>query len=354
MEKESPHDDNMTACWSSDAARRCGTPYGRTMRHCTFSKIPDLRPLMFLKDVDLLILSVVQARDPCIMAGQREKILSSGADMSMTRLVIVGFLALAFMQGMSSPTGAEALSVGAPPTLRAAFEEIVPIFQQEYRESVGMVYAPSKAMLRQIERGAPIDVFVSAGLEEVEHLHREGLTLNGAPRVLAQTSLVLVMSSESPTTLVSFPDALAKHSTRIALGDPEISYLGEVTARALTKVYPNYKTRAHILYGAHTEDIVRLIHTGKAEVGLVYRANVINHADVRISDETPLGHEVRIQFGQAVVSTCRASLRSVAEQFSDFLMTPRILKLLEKYGFDAPIPTGRMTSSSPSVPSPSR
>jgi molybdate transport system substrate-binding protein len=270
--------------------------------------------------------------------------------MSMTKLVSVAFVALAFMHGMSGLTEAEPLTVGAPPTLRAAFEEIVPIFQQEYRQTVTMAYTPSKAMLRQIEQGAPIDVFVSAGLEEVEHLNRGGLTLNGAPRVLAQTSLVLVMSADSPATLVSFPDALANHGTRIALGDPEISYLGEVTARVLSKAYPTYKNRAHILYGAHTEDILKLIRTGKAEVGLVYRANVINSADVRISDETPLGHEVRIQFGQAIVSTCRPSLRSVAEQFSDFLMTPRILRLLEKYGFDAPLPTGRITRSSPSAP----
>jgi molybdate transport system substrate-binding protein len=48
---------------------------------------------------------------------------------------------------------------------------------------------------------------------------------------------------------------------------------------------------------------------------------------------------VPIQFAQAVASTCRASLRSTAEQFSAFLLTPRIQKLFVKYGFDAaPLP----------------
>jgi ABC-type molybdate transport system substrate-binding protein len=48
---------------------------------------------------------------------------------------------------------------------------------------------------------------------------------------------------------------------------------------------------------------------------------------------------VPIQFGQAIASTCRASLRSAAEQFAAFLLTPRIQKLLAKYGFDAaPLP----------------
>ncbi len=262
----------------------------------------------------------------------------------MVQRVIAALVAIV---GLSNPIGAEPLTVGAPPSLRAAFNEILPIFQEEYRTAVSMVYTPSKALLRQIETGTPIDVFVSAGVEEIEHLHKRGLTLNGPPRVLAQTTLVLVMSADSPATLVSFPDALANHNTRIALGDPDISYLGEVTARALTKMSPAYKSRRHVLYAAHTEDILRLIRIGKADVGVVYRANVINNGEVRISDETPFGTDLQIHFGQSVVSTCRPSLRSAAEQFSDFLTTPRIVKLLEKYGFDAPLaPLGRITTSS--------
>jgi molybdate transport system substrate-binding protein len=171
---------------------------------------------------------------------------------------------------------------------------------------------------------------------------------------MAQTSLILVMSADSPTTLVSFSDALADHTIRVALGDPTKSYLGEVTARALTKAYPKYESRIHVLYAPHTEDILKLIRTGKAEVGVVYRANVINSGEVRISDEIPLGREVQIQFGQAVVSTCRASLRTVAEQFSDFLMTPRIMRLLEKYGFDSPSLPVRRTTRTKSSPSPVR
>jgi molybdate transport system substrate-binding protein len=262
--------------------------------------------------------------------------------------MIAALVTLAAVFGGTEPMQAEPLTVGAPPSLRAAFREIVPMFEQEYHVTVNIVYTPSKTLLRQIEKGAPIDVFVSAGVEEVAYLHKKGLTLNGDPRVLAQTALVLVMSADSSATLVSLPEALANHTSRIALGDPEMSYLGEVTARALSKVYPAYKSRTHLLYAPHTEDILGLIRTGKADLGLVYRANVINSGEVRISDETPLGTELEIQFGQAVVSTCRASLRSVAEQFSDFLMTPRVLRLLEKYGFDTTLPPMKRTTGPPS------
>ena len=262
-------------------------------------------------------------------------------DIRMFKGVIAVIAGLTAIVGTWEPGRAETLTVGAPPSLRPAFSEILPMFEREYGSSIKIEYTPSKTLVRQIEKGAPIDVFLSSGIEEVEYLHKKGLTLNGRPRIFAQTSLVLVMSSDSPSSLVSFRDALSDRTTRIAFGDPQTSSLGDATARAMAKFYPTYKSRPNIVYAPHSEDIMNLIRMGKAGLGLVYRADSINSGHVRISDEDPLGTYMPIQFGQAVASTCRASLRSVAEKFSDFLMTPRIQKLFVKYGFDSiPLPIG--------------
>lgn len=259
------------------------------------------------------------------------------------KIMSVAVAGLAAVVGTWKPVRAESLTVGAPPSLRPAFSEILPMYEREYGAPVHVLYTPSKTLVRQIEKGTAIDVFLSAGSDEVEYLHKKGLTLNGRPRIYAQTSLVLVMSSDSMASMVSFHDALPDRSIRIALGDPQTSSLGEVTARALAKVYPAYKNRSNILYAPHSEDIMNLIRVGKANVGLVYRVDSINNGQVRISDEAPFGTYVPIQFGQSVVSTCRASLRSAADHFSDFLMTPRIQKLLVKYGFDStPLPMGQI------------
>jgi molybdate transport system substrate-binding protein len=253
-------------------------------------------------------------------------------------VTIVGLLASV----LALPVWAEPLTVGAPPSLRPAFSEILPMFEREYGAAVHIEYTPSKTLLRQIEKRAPIDVFLSAGKDEVDYLDRKGLTLNGRPRIFAQTSLVLVMSSDSPASLVSLRDALSNRSLRLALGDSQTSSLGDVTARALSKLNPAYKTRPNIVYASHSEDIMDLIRVGKADVGLVYRADSINSGHVRVSDDDPFGTFVPIQFGQAIASTCRPSLRAVAEQFSSFLMTPRIQKLLVKYGFDSvPLPVNQ-------------
>jgi molybdate transport system substrate-binding protein len=250
-------------------------------------------------------------------------------------------MAVAIISGLAGIVGtvervqAENLTVGAAHSLKAPFQEILPMFESEYGATVRVVYGPSQTLRRQIEKGAPIDVFLPDAVEEVEKLEKKGLTLNGGPRIYAQTSLVLVMSTASLAISSSFRDVLPNRATRIALGDPKTSALGEITARTLAKLDPTYKNRSHLLHAQHSDDIVNLVYTGEADVGVVYRVDAINSGQVRIIDEAPAGKHTPVQFGQAVVWTCRNESRNVAEEFFDFIMSPRIQKLLLKYGFDS-------------------
>jgi molybdate transport system substrate-binding protein len=251
---------------------------------------------------------------------------------SMAGAIVLGLAGVAWT---GDPVHAEALTIGAAPSLRAAFDEILPLFEREYGATVRVVYGPSKTLHRQIERGDPIDVFLPEGVAEVEELQKKGLTLNGGLRTYAQTSLVLVMSTASPAASISFRDVLPNRETRIALGDPKTSALGEITARALTRLDPAYKHRSHLLHAQNSGDIVNLVHRGEADVGVVYRADAINSGHVRIIDEAPAGMHTPVRFGIAVVWTCRDTSLRVAEEFFDFITSPRVQKLLLKYGFDS-------------------
>jgi molybdate transport system substrate-binding protein len=230
---------------------------------------------------------------------------------------------------------AETLTVAAAHSLKGAFQDIVLMFEREYGATVQIVYGPSQTLRRQIEQGAPIDVFLPAAVEEVEKLQRKGLTLNRGPRIYAQTSLVLVMSATSRAIPTSFHEVVPNRGTRIAMGDPKTSALGEITARALTSLDHGYKSRFQILHAQHSDDIVNLVYKGKADMGIVYRVDAINNGQVRIIDEAPAGTPTSVQFGHAVVWTCRDASLSVAERFFDFIVSPRIQKLLLKYGFDS-------------------
>jgi molybdate transport system substrate-binding protein len=226
-------------------------------------------------------------------------------------------IAMAFVGGLigvtSDPVQAETLTVAAAHSLKAPFQEILPMFEREYGVTVQVLYGPSQTLRRQIEQGAPIDVFLPEGVEEVEKLQKKGLTLNGGPRVYAQTSLVLVMSTASAAISVSFRDVLPNRTLRIALVDPRTSALGKITARAITQLDPAYKNRSQLLH-AHSDDVVNLVRTGKADVGIVNRVDAINSGQLRIIDEAPAGRHTPVQFGQGGLWTCRNESRSVAER----------------------------------------
>lgn len=254
------------------------------------------------------------------------------------RMVMCLLLGLGGAVAITHTAQAEDLTVAAAPSLRAAFREIAPMFEREHGVTIRITYGPSQTQRRQIEKGEQIDVFLPAAIEEAQKLHQKGLTLDGEPRIYAQTSLVLIMSATSRAILTSFHDVAPQGGMRIVLGDPQTSALGEVTVRTLKKHDPAYQHRFHLLQAPHGEEIVQRIQRGEAELGIVYRTDAITNGRVRIIDEAPAGVSTRVQFGEAIVWTCRTSHREVAREFVEFMTSPRIQKLLLKYGFDpAPI-----------------
>jgi len=257
----------------------------------------------------------------------------------MARLTLLMLATLLFnliigMGTSESRAQAEPLAIAATPSLKSSFREIIPMFENEYGVKVDVQYGPSQILRRQIEQGAPIDVFLPGAVDELEILHHKGLTLNGAPRIYAQTSLVLVMSASSRALAVSLHDEHANRTTRLVLGDPQTSALGAITSRALTMLDPRFKQRFKTIYARQSDEVMHAVQEGKADVGIVFRVDAIGNGHVRIIDETPAGAHIMVRFGEAVVWTCRDESRTAAEQFSDFITSPRIQKLLHKYGFE--------------------
>lgn len=258
--------------------------------------------------------------------------------MAGIRTVSLALIALGGFMGMMATDAraqADSLTIGAAHSLKPAFQEIVPMFEREYGATIHVVYGPSQTLRRRIETGTPIDVFLPEAVEEIEKLEKQGLTLNGGLRTYAQTSLVLVMSASSRVTPISFHEGLPNPTTRIALGDPKTSALGVNTVRAIENLDSAQNTRSSRLHAQHSEEVLHLVRTGKAEAGIVYRVDAINSGHMRIIDEPVAGTYTPVRFGGAVVGTCREESLAVAESFLDFMMSPRIKKLLLKYGFDA-------------------
>ncbi len=235
------------------------------------------------------------------------------APATILREVLVFIVGVTSVTAWGEPTQTASLTVESAPSLEAVFQNIIPMFEQDLGVKVHIVYGPSKTRRRQIEKEEPIDVFFSDGVEDVEKLHKEGLTLNGKPRVYAQTSLMFALSAAFPAMAISFHDhdVLRERGVRITVGDPNTSALGDITARALGKLDPAYKNHFSLLYGRDGKDSVNLVRTEKADEGIVFHADAINGGQVRIIASG--GTYPPVLFGQAVAWTCRDASVSVTQ-----------------------------------------
>lgn len=230
----------------------------------------------------------------------------------------------------------ETLTIAAANSLRDAFRKLLPVFEAQHKEvTVRVIYGPSQTLRKQIEQGAPVDVFLPSLFEEIDQLEKNGLTIQGTTRVYAGTSLVLITGTVLPAPIASIQDLRTIPVRRIAIGDPKTSSVGKVAAQFLkySKLEPALKSQ--YVFGEHSRAVLDLVSKGEAEIGVVYRTDAVVDDHVRIVDTAPAESHIPVQYGVAAVWTAKNI--SGAGDFIEFLLSAPIQTSLTQYGFDPAI-----------------
>lgn len=227
----------------------------------------------------------------------------------------------------------ETLTIAAANSLRDAFRKVLPLFEAQHKEiNVRVVYGPSQTLRKQIEEGAPVDVFLPSLNEEIDQLEEKGLVLLRTKRVYAGTSLVLITSATLPAPVGSIHDLRVVPIRRIAIGDPKTSSVGKVTAQFLRHSQLDPHVKPHYVLGEHSRAVLDLVANGEAELGVVYRTDAFQNTKVRILDTAPPDSHAPVRYGVTAVWTTKNM--SGAEDFINFLLTPQVQTLLQENGFD--------------------
>lgn len=227
----------------------------------------------------------------------------------------------------------ETLTIAAANSVKDALRKVLPIFESQHRDiNVRVIYGPSQTLRKQIEEGAPVDVFLPSLSEEIDQLEKKGLIIQGSKRVYAGTSLVLITSTTLPAPIASMQDLHTVPVRRIAIGDPKTSSVGKVALQFIkySKLEPHLK--AQHVFGEHSRAVLDLVAKGEAEVGIVYRTDAASDERVRILDTAPADSHTPIRYEVAIVWT--AKNLSGAGDFIEFLLTPQIQAQLKEHGFD--------------------
>lgn len=229
---------------------------------------------------------------------------------------------------------AEELTISAAASLTDAFNDVKQAFEN-VNPGVTLVFnfASSGALYRQIEQGAPVDVYASANPKWMNRAEAGGFLLAGSRRDFAANSLVLVTPADDPAQVSSHADLAAERVTRIAIGTPETVPAGQYAKTSLTTLGMFESLAPKYIFAEHVRQVLDYVKRGEVDAGFVYRTDAIRGGfEVRIVEQMELARPVTYPI--AVLKD--SPKQELGQRFLDFLASEQGMSLLEARGFSRP------------------
>ena len=174
------------------------------------------------------------------------------------------------------------LTVSAATSLQDVLEAIKPIYENNQTEvSITYNFGSSGSLQRQIEQGAPVDIFVSAAAKQMDALEAKNLLLPGTRRNLLKNQIVLIVPKDN-TTIQSFADLGTDALTRIAIGEPESVPAGKYAVEVLTALEILDAVTPKAVYAKDVRQVLSYVATGNVDAGIVYLSDTKVSDDVKV------------------------------------------------------------------------
>lgn len=250
---------------------------------------------------------------------------------SRTFLAFAASLLLAVGSPMSH--AAATFTVFAAASLKNALDDIVKAHEARTNDKVVVSYAASPALARQIEAGAPADIFVSADLDWMDYLEKRKLIKPASRQNLLRNRIVLIAPSDSKATLKiapGFPFASALGKERLAMADPNSVPAGKYGKASLEALGVWKDVQARVAAAENVRAALMLVARGEAPFGIVYSTDAAVEPKVRIVDLFPEYTHPPIIYPAALLATSKSA---AAASFLSSLNQPAARVIFEKYGF---------------------
>ena len=216
-------------------------------------------------------------------------------------------------------------------SLTDALTEISERFGTARNVKVYCNFAGSSTLQRQIEKGAPADVFISASPKQINTLQGKGLIDEDSPRAILTNRLVLIAPVNSSLSMTDV-GLLAQNSIRrIAIGEPNSVPAGIYGREALTHLGVWTAVQPKLIPSANVRSTLAYVESGEVDVGIVYQTDAGFSKKVRIIYQFPNSSHSPIVYPAAVLRNTEHKL--LAQAFLEYLQTAEVAAIFEKYGF---------------------
>lgn len=239
--------------------------------------------------------------------------------------------------GTAQAKAAEAdITVFAAASTTNALTEIAKNYEAAGNGKVALSFASSSTLAKQIENGAPADVFISANAEWMNYLEEKKLLEPGSRSDLLGNRIVFIVPASSPVPALTVSPkldlaAILGKDGLLAVGDPAHVPVGTYAKAALEhlKLWSQVEKRL-----APAKDVragLALVERAESPLGIVYASDAAVSDKVRIAGIFPKDSHPNIDYPVAAVKTSKTS---AAKKFMAFLSAPGSKEIWAKYGFE--------------------
>jgi molybdate transport system substrate-binding protein len=225
-----------------------------------------------------------------------------------------------------SAAGRAELTVFAAASTTDVMKAMAAAFAAQGGGNVRFNFASSGALARQIEAGAPAEVFISANEDWMNHLQENALIEPSTRTNLVRNALVMAVPAGSAMTFAGFPGNL---KGMLAIGDPKSVPAGAYADAALASMGWSAAVQGKLVKGNSVRTVLMYVERGEADAGIVYRTDALQSGKVNIIGEFPAESHPSVIYPAACIRNAGASARA----FLDFIQTPEMKAVWKTYGF---------------------
>ena len=232
---------------------------------------------------------------------------------------------------ITASVSAAELTVHAAASLVDAMKEIGPAYEKQSGDKLQFNFGASSLLARQIEKGAPADVFFSADEAKMDDLDKKNLLQPATRRSLLSNLLVIVVSADSSTAPKSSSDLTKPEYRKLALAETQTVPAGIYAREYLQKLGLWDRVKENVVPAENVRAALAAVESGNVEAGIVYKTDALTSKKVKIAVEIPAAEGPKISYPVAVLKSSRESER--AKIFVDYLSGPAAGSIFEKFGF---------------------
>ena len=225
------------------------------------------------------------------------------------------------------------VTVFAAASLKEALDAQARRFESDTGDKVVVSYGASSALAKQIEAGAPADLFISADLDWMDYLDQRGLLAARSRVSLLHNELVLIAPEKSAATLKigrNFGLATALGADKLALANPDGVPAGKYAKQALQSLGVWAGVEKQVVRTENVRVALALVARGEAAFGIVYRTDALAETGVRVVDTFPEATHTPIVYPAALTAQSKSK---AAARLLDYLRSAPARAIWSKHGF---------------------